>query len=69
MGYQKRETQSDAAAFSRQTAFLQTAIENRKESDGRLYIITRAAESESRPEMESVGVDRFGWGRSRSWIR
>ena len=23
--------------------------------------MTRAAESESRPELESVGVDRFGW--------
>ena len=24
---------------------------------------TRAAESESRPELESVEVDRFGWSR------
>ena len=26
-----------------------------------------AAESESRPELESVGVDHFNWSRSRSW--
>ena len=31
--------------------------------------ITRAEESESRPELESVGVDRFGWSRSWSWSR
>ena len=30
---------------------------------------TRAAESESRPELESVGVDRFTRSRSRSWSR
>ena len=31
----------------------------------------RAAESESRPELESIGVDRFGRSRSRSrsWSR
>ena len=37
-----------------------------------IYIRTlapRAAESESRPELESVGVDRFAWSRSRSWSR
>ena len=28
-----------------------------------------AAESESRQELESVGVDQFGWSRSRSWSR
>ena len=60
VGYQKREMLSDAAVFSRHTAFLQTATENRKVSDDRHYIITRAAESESRTEMESVGVERFG---------
>ena len=30
---------------------------------------SRAAESESRPELESIGVDRFSWSRSRSWSR
>ena len=30
-------------------------------------VSSRAAESESRPELESAGVDRFG--RSRSWSR
>ena len=29
----------------------------------------RAADSESRPELESAGVDRFGWSRSWSWSR
>ena len=29
----------------------------------------RAAESESRPELESFGVDRYGRSRSRSWSR
>ena len=30
---------------------------------------SRAAESESRPELESVCVDCFGRSRSRSWSR
>ena len=30
-------------------------------------LIIKAAESESRQELELVGVDRFGW--SRSWSR
>ena len=46
-----------------------TVTENCKVRDDRHYIITRAAESESRPEIESVGVDRFGLSRSRSWNR
>ena len=29
--------------------------------------VIRAAESESRPALESVGVDLFGRSRSRSW--
>ena len=32
-------------------------------------VLGRAAESESTPELELVGVDRFGWSRSRSWSR
>ena len=32
-------------------------------------VFSRAVESESRPELESVGVDHFGWSRSRSWSR
>ena len=32
-------------------------------------IIIRAAESESRPELESVGVDRFVWSRGPNWSR
>ena len=31
--------------------------------------VCRAAESESRPELKSVGVDRLGRSRSRSWSR
>ena len=31
------------------------------------YNVGRAAESESRPELELVGVDRFGRSLSRSW--
>ena len=31
--------------------------------------IRKAAESESRSELESVGVDCFVWSRSRSWSR
>ena len=34
-----------------------------------LIVTARAAESELRPELESVGVDRFACSRSRSWIR
>ena len=34
-----------------------------------LVVIGRAAESESRQELESVGVNCFGWSRSRSWSR
>ena len=30
---------------------------------------SRAAESESRSELESIGVDIFGWSLSRSWSR
>ena len=29
----------------------------------------RTAESWSRPELESVGIDRFDWRRSQSWSR
>ena len=31
------------------------------------FVRTRAAESESRPELKSVGVDRFYWRKSLSW--
>ena len=31
-----------------------------------MFVRDRAAESESRPELESIGVDRFSWSRSRS---
>ena len=35
---------------------------------GKAHVMAfRAAESESRPELESVGVDRFGRCRGRSW--
>ena len=33
------------------------------------HTCTRAAESESRPELESVEIDRFGYSRSWSWSR
>ena len=33
------------------------------------YILNRAAESKSRLELESVGVDHLAWSRSRSWSR
>ena len=36
---------------------------------GCVVIKCRAAESESRPELESVGVDCFGRSRSQSWSR
>ena len=32
-------------------------------------VVSRAEESESRPELESVGVDHFAWSRSLSWSR
>ena len=38
-------------------------------SDFSRLVLTRAAESKSKLELESVGVDRFGRSRSRSWSR
>ena len=58
LGYQKRETQSDVAAFSRQTAFLPTATESLKVSDDRHYetpIFYRTAPVDDSIELELDG--------------